>query len=174
VLAIRKKILPSEHPVIAGTLGSLGGFLSSQAKLAEAETNLLGALAIQKKVYADHRDTANTLSRLGDVYNQRGRFLEAERVFREQFAMQGKVRNPADLVNSLNKLSDLLLRQGRHIEAQALFHDSIESRTNSRHRRSDSLPLLGMRPGLAIPRNQAAAKWPKVRYRLGWTIRKLK
>src|SRR5205814_1521493 len=97
-------------------------------KLAESETNILEALAIQKKVLGDHRDTAATLIFLGMIREQQQRPIEAEAIYQEALEMQRKVLGDhAGADGALYGLASALQHQRRFAEAEARYREAFDA-----------------------------------------------
>src|SRR5262249_3206159 len=79
VLAIKKKVLGSEHPSTAISLNNLGTLLHSQGDYAAARPYLEQALAIWKKgLGSEHPHTAGGYRNLARALHTQGRHAEAE------------------------------------------------------------------------------------------------
>ena len=84
VVATRKRLLGTEHPLYAGSLFSLGHELFIAKQWAEAETTIREALALSRRTYGNqHSLTIYCLDELGDLLRATGRFAEAETAYRE-------------------------------------------------------------------------------------------
>jgi TPR repeat protein len=103
--------------------------LRNKGDFAQAETNLTCALVIQKKVLGDHRDTALTLSYLGEVLLRQGKARDAEEMQREALRIQKAVLGEyPDQGLSLIWLGDALSQQNRLPEAEAAYRESWQIR----------------------------------------------
>lgn len=107
-LAMRKKLLGSDHPDVADSLGELASILQAQGKLADAETFAREALAIRKtKLGNEHEDVAGSHDILAEVLKEEGKFadaepelLEANRIWQKREDAGPKMKR-----NSIEKLS---------------------------------------------------------------------
>jgi eukaryotic-like serine/threonine-protein kinase len=127
-LALRKKLLGSEHPDVATSLNNLGNVVRQQGKFAEAETLYRQALAMRQKLLgSEHADVAGVLNNLATVLWERGKFAEAESRYREALAMQKKLlgSEDPDVATSLNNLAALLREEGKLEEAETLDRESL-------------------------------------------------
>ena len=90
-LAIRKKVLGSDHPDTAISLNNLGVVLRFQGRYGQAEPLIRRSLTIRKKVLgSDHPDTAISLNNLALLLQAQGRYGEAEPLFRQALAIREK------------------------------------------------------------------------------------
>jgi hypothetical protein len=102
VLAVRKRVLGTEHPNTLTTGNKLGNCLSDQGKHAEADEMLREVLAARKRVLGrKHPHTLNTASNLAISLHSQGKHVEAEKIQREVSACrkrtaegQGACDNP--------------------------------------------------------------------------------
>jgi serine/threonine protein kinase/Tfp pilus assembly protein PilF len=127
-LALRKKLLGSEHPDVARSLNNIAGVLKQQGKLAEAENLFREALAMHKKVEgSEHPDVASSLNNLAAVLEEEGKLQEAETLYRQALAMQTKLLGPEspNLATILNNLANTLQDEGKPVEAETLFRQGL-------------------------------------------------
>jgi serine/threonine protein kinase/Tfp pilus assembly protein PilF len=127
-LALRKKLLGSEHPAVAKSLSNVGISLWRQGKLAEAEILIREALVMQKRLLgSEHPNVANSLNNLAGVLVAQGKLAEAETVEREALAMQKKLLGSEhrDVATSLRNLGTLLSAQGKLAEAEKLHREAL-------------------------------------------------
>src|SRR5262249_59380292 len=77
-LAIRERLQGPNHPDVAAMLGAVATDLGQIGDLAGAEQRYRRALAIQAKAYGpDHVDVGKTLTNLGVVLHNAGRYHDA-------------------------------------------------------------------------------------------------
>jgi serine/threonine protein kinase len=104
-----------------------------RAKLAELETELFNLREVerrQKLLGTDHPDTLASLSHLGAVYEQGGRWADAEGVYTELAALQRR-KGPADspeLAAVQARLARCLLRQKKYTDADAILREVLKNR----------------------------------------------
>jgi hypothetical protein len=107
-----------------------------RAKLAELETELFSLREVerrQKLLGVDHPDTLASRSHLGAVYEQAGRWADAEGVYTELAALQRR-RGPADspeLAGVQARLARCLLRQKKYTDAEALLREVLKNRSKA-------------------------------------------
>jgi tetratricopeptide (TPR) repeat protein len=78
-LALRGRVLPDAHPMVAAVLQVLGLSLVEQGRAAEAEPVLRESLELRRRALpAGHWLIASSEGILGDCLAKRGRFVEAE------------------------------------------------------------------------------------------------
>ena len=78
-LALRGRVLPDSHPMVAGVLQVLGLSLVDQGRAGEAEPLLRESLELRRRALpAGHWLIASSEGILGDCLAKRGRFVEAE------------------------------------------------------------------------------------------------
>ena len=77
-LAIREKVLGSDHPDVARSLNNLADLYERRGRLADAEPLYRRALSIRERaVGADHPDTAISTNNLAFLYRAEGRAADA-------------------------------------------------------------------------------------------------
>jgi non-specific serine/threonine protein kinase/serine/threonine-protein kinase len=123
----------TDEPLIRGhlevTLGRVYNQLGSYEEAARILESSVGSLG-----EADNSDDstalANALHHLGVAYDLQGRYLDAERVFRDRLEL-AEAADPPDeheLARALNSLGIVLLNLGRLDEAQSVMERSLEVR----------------------------------------------
>src|SRR2546423_5452434 len=127
-LAMRRKLLGSEHADVAASLYWLGYALWGQRKLAEAEIVHREALAIRKRLFGEvHPDVASSLSGLADVFLRQGTLAAAETLNRDALAMRRTLlgNENLDVAASLYNLAVVLGGEAKLGEAQALHREAL-------------------------------------------------
>jgi serine/threonine protein kinase/Tfp pilus assembly protein PilF len=127
-LALRIKLLGSEHPDVARSLNNLAGALWHRGKLVEAETMFRQALAMHKKLQGNvHPDVASSLNSLAGVVREEGKLPEAETLFRQALAMQTNLpgSESPNLANILNNLANTLQDEGKPVEAESILRQGL-------------------------------------------------
>jgi tetratricopeptide (TPR) repeat protein len=77
-LAIREKVLGSDHPDVARSLNNLADLYERQGRYAEAQPLFERALSIRgRAVGPDHPDTATSMNNLASFYQAEGRAADA-------------------------------------------------------------------------------------------------
>ena len=109
-LAIREKVLGSEHPSVATSLNNLAALYRVQGNYSEAEPLYQRSLAIREKVLgSEHPDVATSLNNLAELYRVQGNYSEAEPLYQRSLAIREKVLGSEhpDVATSLNNLAGL-------------------------------------------------------------------
>jgi len=130
-LALRRKLLGTEHVVVAGSLNNLAIVLARQGKLAEAETMFREAQAMRKKLLGnEHADVAISLNNLAIVLTDLDKLAEAETVLREALATKRRLlgNEHTDVAHSLDSLAWLLQRQDKLAEAETMYREALAMR----------------------------------------------
>jgi serine/threonine protein kinase len=141
-LEIRRRFL-GDHPDVAKSLVGLGITLRDGMLRAEAETNMVEAIAMLKRLHREQTpDTAYALVNLGGTLNQMpGRLKDAESVLHQALDIQRKVLGEHDqTAQTLNYLGDMLRAEGRLAEAENAYRESLEMRKNVSYRGGYSGP----------------------------------
>lgn len=123
-LAIRERVLGSEHPDTASSLRRLGHLYREQGEYELAEPLLQRALAICEKVLGpDHHDTAGSVHQLAWLYDSQGRYEEAEALHLRSLAIFERDFGPdhPDTANSLNNLAFHYNLRGKYEASELLF-----------------------------------------------------
>ena len=128
VVALRRKSLGPDSPLLAVALGSLADELSGQGKLAEAETTAREALILARKAPGIEPDqVAGTLNNLASALEGQGKLAEAEGLYREAVAIARKL--PGDpgeeLAADLNGLANTLRDEHKLPEAESTFREAL-------------------------------------------------
>jgi len=131
VVAIRKDLLGTNHPVTAKSIHDLATILLYQGDYAGAKRLHEEALAILKEVLGPkHPDTATSLSNLASLLNSQGNYAGARPLVEEALAIRKEVLGPKhpDTANSLNDLAWLLKSQGDFTRTKPLFEEVLAIR----------------------------------------------
>jgi len=141
-LALRRELLPPDHPDVATSLNLLGWIQHERGQSVHAETLRLEAARIRRNV---PENAANGLSRslndLGVVYNALRRYPEAERVLREaldaRLALFGESHRTVGITAS-NLAATRYFRQqvDSAISLQALALGSLQASVGPDHQRT--------------------------------------
>jgi CHAT domain-containing protein/Tfp pilus assembly protein PilF len=86
------------------------------------------ALTIREKALGtDHPDVALSLNNLADLYDQQGRYADAEPLYKRSLAIREKALglDHPDVASSLNNLASLYQNQGRYADAEPLYKRSL-------------------------------------------------
>jgi tetratricopeptide (TPR) repeat protein len=130
-LAMRRRVLPEDHPEIATSLNDLANLYDGQRRYKEAEPMYVEVLAMKRRALPeDHPDIATSLNNLAGLYKVQGRYEEAEAMYVEALAMSRRAlpEGHPDIATSLNNLAGLYKVQGRHEEAEAMYVEALAMR----------------------------------------------
>src|SRR5947199_336002 len=86
------------------------------------------ALAIREKALGpEHADVAHSLNNLAKLYDNQGRYAEAEPLYQHCLAILEKALGPEhpNVATGLNNLGGLYYHQGRYAEAEPLFKRNL-------------------------------------------------
>jgi serine/threonine protein kinase/Flp pilus assembly protein TadD len=128
-LAIRRKVLGSDHADVAASLNDLGTVLYRRGQLPEAETRLREALRMRLKLGdRDPLETAKLLSNLALVLWYQGNLVEAADLCREAVALRRKLQGNThpDVAGPLSNLALILWNGGKLDEAESACREAIE------------------------------------------------
>jgi tetratricopeptide (TPR) repeat protein len=100
--------------------------VGAQKDLRDLTTRFEGYLSHLKA--ADSLELAESLGRLGMLYYDQGRYLEAEPLLQKALVLNKQLLGPEHpkVANSLNNLAGLYESQGRYSEAESLYLQSLE------------------------------------------------
>ncbi|GAB4494042.1 MAG: hypothetical protein OHK0045_24610 [Raineya sp.] len=106
---------------------NIGGFYKEIHQTLKAEKYLKEALAIREKFLGKkHPDYALTSSYLGYVYQDLGKWQEAEKLFEEAKKIYQELNLKQDYVLATNNLASLKEAQGFYKQAEALYQEALE------------------------------------------------
>lgn len=148
-LAIHRRELGDEHPLIATSMTALALTLDDNGEYERSGALLTDALAMRRRLYGqEHKDVAETMSYLGQSLSSRARYADAERMYRSALAMQRKLLpDPHDATAlTLSNLGVLLNRLGRLDDAESSHQAALEMR---RQLAPDSLSVVQSLSNLA-------------------------
>jgi serine/threonine protein kinase/tetratricopeptide (TPR) repeat protein len=118
-----------DQPLVeAGVRQVIGSTLRTLARYEEAESNLRKALELRRTATGGPTlDTAQTLTDLGLVVQERNRLDEAEAAFREALEIRRGtlVAGHPDIAESINNLARLRFEQRRYAEAEPQFREAL-------------------------------------------------
>jgi tRNA A-37 threonylcarbamoyl transferase component Bud32 len=125
-IAVERKSLGGNHPLLASTLVDQGSLYVSQRRYAEAEASLMESLGIYRAL--DLPDAADALRVLGVSLTGQERYPEAERRLEEALALARSGLGPRHQVtfNALGNLGEVLLRRGQLDAAEAALREATE------------------------------------------------
>ncbi len=122
-LAIREKILGSEHALVGQNQNNLAELYRNQHRYAEAETLQMRALAVRENALGPkHPDVGESLNNLALNYHTQGRYAEAEPLYRRALEIVENALGPEHphVAQSLENYANLLRSTGRGAEAAKL------------------------------------------------------
>jgi tetratricopeptide (TPR) repeat protein len=129
-LAVREKLLGTNHPHVAATLRNLGAVLLQQVKPVEAEVVFNRALAIEReRLEPEHPDIAETMSGLGFAMAQQRRIVEAEKFFRDAIDLRRRAFGNSDskAISISYSLGKALFQQEKWAEAELVARDILDA-----------------------------------------------
>jgi tetratricopeptide (TPR) repeat protein len=152
-LSIRQKLLPEVDPDVAMAMDRLGLAERDTGHRTEAEALFLKALHIQKQLYGDaaHPDIGHTSEHLAGLFESQGRLDEAEKMFRDAFALRrAALGNDHDEVwDTLASVARILIKNGKRDESEKLCCEMLDTQQATRAARVSeicaSLEDLGAR-----------------------------
>jgi tetratricopeptide (TPR) repeat protein len=130
-LAVRRRVLGSEHPDVAQSLDNLGQLARERTTYDVAERYHREALAQRRKLLdPKHPDLAQSLGNLSLALRERGQLDEAETLAREALAIRLAALGPdhPDVWTTSNLLADITFSRGRPQEAERLHRDVLAAR----------------------------------------------
>jgi CHAT domain-containing protein/Tfp pilus assembly protein PilF len=127
-LAIRERILGTDHPQCATSLNNLAGLYSSIGDGGRAEGLYRRALELRTRTLGEHHPHyANSLNNLGDLYLRRGDCRRAEALVRQALEVDRETlgANHPDTVAALSNLASIEYTQGNYDQAAPLFREEL-------------------------------------------------
>ena len=127
-LELWKRLLGSEHPLVASSLNDLAGLYHSQGRYGEAEPLYQQTLELWKRLLgSEHPDVANSLNSLAALYHSQGRYVEAELLYQQALELYKQLGDEhPDVATSLNNLAELYYLQGRYSEAEPMHQQALD------------------------------------------------
>jgi tetratricopeptide (TPR) repeat protein len=82
----------------------------------------------------DHPWVALSLNNLANLYDQQGRYADAELLYKRALVSREKALGPdhPDVTTSLNNLASLYDGKGRYVDAEPLYKRSLAIRESAR------------------------------------------
>jgi len=154
-LAIRQRMLPDEHPLIAGSLNNLASIHRSLGQFDEAEQATLRTLAIRQKAYGEqHPMVANSIASLGDLAMARGNLDDAARHFERSQKLREAClsEDHPQLASALSQLGRIALLKKDHERAAPLLQRALTLRTAANDGEDRALAGLLQNLGIAVER----------------------
>jgi CHAT domain-containing protein/tetratricopeptide (TPR) repeat protein len=130
-LALRRKLLEPEHPLIAESLNNLAQCHLAQANYIQADSLLRGALAIWRRTLGpEHLHVATAMNNFGVMVQRQGDYVRAEPLLREALRIARRVHGAEHPVVATltDNLGVLLLDQGDHHGAELLCREGLAIR----------------------------------------------
>jgi serine/threonine protein kinase len=130
-VAIRRRALGDNHPLVARALESQGDFLYHSGKVEQTIEVLQQVLAIrQRGLGPESAPVGRTWVSLGPVYARANRLGESETAFETGIGILRRTlgdRHP-DIASALKDYADLKVRQGKLADAEKLARESMAIR----------------------------------------------
>jgi tetratricopeptide (TPR) repeat protein/DNA-binding transcriptional regulator YiaG len=118
-------------PEAARLFNEAASYLIAYARYQQAESLLLKALAVRRKVLeAKHPDTARTLNDLGEVYRKQSRYQDAEILLQEALAIRQQALGEVhpDVAQTLHNLANLYRTWGAYAKAEPFYLQALHIR----------------------------------------------
>ena len=126
-LAIRKKFLPPDSEAISATLAAIATTLAQQGNLAEAETNMAQAIAIDRRTgRLNTADGAGRLESYGMVLQKAGKLREAIPILREAADRERASSGELATAGVLNQLGITLNLAGHPRDGEQVLRHALE------------------------------------------------
>jgi len=123
-LAAREDIAPAYRARLLGTLGRIYGFLGQPERASEA---LEEALRDARAAGLGWAMEAELLTQLGNAYDDRLAWTEAEQAFVAALSLQRRYGEPIGVAHALTKVGLIQSRLGHLAEAESLLREAIAS-----------------------------------------------
>jgi len=119
-----------EFQEAARLLNKAGNYLKARALYGEAKLFLEQALGIRKKVLKeDNPDLAETFNDFAGLYQDQGKYKEAEEYYDNALAIRNKLsENHPDLAKTFNDFAGLYQAQGKYKEAEEYYDNALAIR----------------------------------------------
>ena len=128
-LALREKVLPSNHPRIAMTSEGLAFTLVGLNRPDEAEPLYLRALSIWDRASQDDENPCRhgkVLDGLGRLYLRQSKYDKAEPLFQRALSIWAQAQTPCTVVvPAMNDLSQLYVARGETAKAEIMYQRTI-------------------------------------------------
>ncbi len=130
-LALRERILGSEHPDTLTALDSLAKAEINEGKVADGE--VLFKRLLNARTHAlgpSHGDTLRTMANLAAVYERLGRYPDARRLFQKAFEGESRVlgRYHPVTITLLGNLAQVSMSEGKYNDAERGLSLLLEER----------------------------------------------
>jgi serine/threonine protein kinase/Tfp pilus assembly protein PilF len=132
-LAIRRRLLGTEHTDVAVTASELARVARDLGDLKRSETLTAEALRVRRKIYGEeHTETATTENDLALVLMDQGKLADAAALLRQSLAVHRKVfgEQHAAVARIMSNLAMATQQMGDLPVAESLFRQSLAIRRN--------------------------------------------
>jgi len=130
-LAIRERVLGTDHPHVALSLSMLANGEARRGNFAEAQALHERALGIREQALGPHHDeVAESLNDFAAVLVKQGRYADARPLFERALAIGERTLGPRHSVvaDSLHGLAHVDMKEGRRADAETLFKRALKIR----------------------------------------------
>jgi serine/threonine protein kinase/tetratricopeptide (TPR) repeat protein len=128
---LRRKLVRTNDPQLAISLGDLGILLARRGKYADAEAIDREALTMNQRLLGDENPaTINALGNLAIALRNEGELAEAETMHRKVLALRQKVKgkDDPDTITAMSNLATVLLMEEKTTEAESLYRAAVAAR----------------------------------------------
>ncbi len=135
-LALHRKLLGNEQPVVAQLLNNLGVTLVEQDRLAEADQLYVEALDLRRRLMGPtHASVSESLHHRAFLLRRQGKLPQAEEAIRESLTIRRATpgHDARAIAESMQGLATILFREGKLSEAEQTLREALAVQT----------PLLG-------------------------------
>jgi serine/threonine-protein kinase len=140
-LAIRRKLLPPDHPAVLRSLADVAVTRSTQGDYPAAEPLLREVLAARRRVYPNaHPEVAHALGEVAYVMREQGRYAEAESLYVEAVDIYRSAFG-AEAFQTMRLLSDLGLVHYRQGAVKTAEREMRQVVSTTRHSLGPEHPL---------------------------------
>ncbi len=133
-LALRRRILPADHPSLGFSLNGLGLVLKKQGKYAEADSFYAESLALRRRALGeDHPDLADCYLNIGMLRHAQGRFEEADSLVRLCYNLELRYFEAGHQTHQITllRLAEVNLSLNRPLEVERFSRAAIETLRNA-------------------------------------------
>jgi non-specific serine/threonine protein kinase/serine/threonine-protein kinase len=131
ILAIRRRVLGTQHPDTLVSMTNLASTLDNERQYLEAERLQRETIEIQRRVLGPEKpETLGSMNNLAFSLERQHLYAEAESLYKEALQIQRRVLGPDHPITllSMDNLADTLAERKKYAESERLYRETVDGR----------------------------------------------